>query len=292
MHCVICDGTDEARHIFREMMFGTREEFAYRECLNCGCLQIAEIPDNLDDYYPGNYYSFVQRPWSLWLYRAYWKAPRLAQLLRPAGPTFQSVLDANPKPGARILDVGCGGGKMVTILRDIGFDAHGIDAFAKTETAYVHRKYLQESTEKDWDLIMFLHSLEHMSDHVGALRAARERLAPDGICLVGIPLANWAWRHYGKDWVQLDPPRHLIIHTLQSFRLAAEAAGFRIARIIFNSGPFQFYGSEMYQRNTPLTEERAEIERLGKVKMRALKARSIELNQQQLGDQAFFHLIP
>jgi len=57
--------------------------------------------------------------------------------------------------------VGCGGGKLVNILRRLGYDAHGIDPFVKAETEYVRRAYLQDTTAKEWDLIMFHHSLEH-----------------------------------------------------------------------------------------------------------------------------------
>jgi len=90
--------------------------------------------------------------------------------------------------------------------------------------------------------------------------------------------------------VQLDAPRHFIIHTPQSFRLTFEAAGFRASHIIFDSGPFQFYASESYERDIPLTQVRSQIAQLGSAAMRQMKMRSSELNRQQLGDQAAFFL--
>ena len=102
------------------------------------------------------------------------------------------------------------------VLRAMGFNAIGTDIFVKTETPYVRRSSL-EDIESGWDLIMFHHSLEHMTDHIEVLRSAKEKLAAGGACLVRIPVANWAWQHYGANWVQLDAPRHLIIHTLRVF---------------------------------------------------------------------------
>jgi SAM-dependent methyltransferase len=243
-------------------------------------------------YYPDDFYTSSLRFGALepWLYRAYHKAPGLVRLIRPAPEAFQAVIEAKPKPGARILDVGCGGGKLVNILRRLGYDAHGIDPFVKVETAFVRRAYLQDTTAKEWDLIMFHHSLEHMSHHVDVLRVAREKLAPAGTCLVRIPVANWAWKNYGENWVQLDAPRHFIIHTPQSFRLTFEAAGFRASHITFDSGPFQFYASESYGRDIPLTQVRSQIAQLSNAEMRQMKMRSSELNRQQLGDQAAFFL--
>ena len=292
MNCVICGGTNGTKHVFREMKYGTRDKFDYWECLDCGCLQIEGIPDNMGTYYRDDYYASSRRFGALepWLYRAYHKAPRLIRSIRPAPEAFQSVIDAKPKPGARILDVGCGGGKLVHVLRSIGFDAHGIDPYIRAETEYVRRAYLHETMAGGWDLIMFHHSLEHMTDHIDVLRTAKEKLAPGGTCLVRIPIANWAWRNYKENWVQLDAPRHFIIHTPQSFRLAFEAAGFQTSHIMFDSGPFQFYASELYERDIPLTQELPEKARLGSAALRRLRMRSSELNRQQLGDQAAFFL--
>lgn len=290
MNCAICNGATGTEHIFREMMFGTREEFVYWECSACGCLQIDNIPENLSNYYPDGYYSFSSHltPLEIWLYRAYFKAPRLARHIRQAG-AFQAVIDARPKRGARLLDVGCGAGKLVVVLRGLGFDAHGTDPYVKVETPTVRRASLAEAAN-GWDLIMFHHSLEHMSDNVGVLRCAREKLALDGTCLVRIPLAAWAWRHYKGNWVQLDAPRHLVIHTFDSFRRTAELAGFRIDKVTFDSTAFQFYGSELYARDIPLRTKDLKTTRVKSATMRSYNARAVDLNRQQLGDQAAFYL--
>ena len=294
MECAFCGGTRGTDYVFREMKYGTRDKFNYWECLACGCLQIVTIPENMGTYYADDFFASTFRFGALELlfYRAYQMAPHLGKMIRPAPEAFQSVLDAGLSPGARILDVGCGGGKLVTVLRSLGYDAHGIDPFVREETGCVHRSYLQDVTAKDWDLIMFHHSLEHMSDHVHVLRLAREKLAPGGTCLVRIPVANWAWKNYRENWAQLDAPRHLIIHTPKSFKLAFEAAGFHASRIEFDSGPFQFYASELYQRDTPLAEAGAQVAGLGSAALRQMRVRSSELNRQQLGDQAAFFLQP
>ena len=59
MVCRICGSKDlnDAIHV-KEMMIPTYEVFNYVECRNCHCLQIEEIPSDLERYYGPGYYSF------------------------------------------------------------------------------------------------------------------------------------------------------------------------------------------------------------------------------------------
>ena len=59
MVCRICTNSDSNKtYLVKEMMFGLGDEFTYFECPACGCLQIAEMPQDMTRYYPDGYYSF------------------------------------------------------------------------------------------------------------------------------------------------------------------------------------------------------------------------------------------
>ena len=64
MQCRIClNNENNTTHEVREMMLGLRDMHTYFECSECGCLQIAEIPENIQDYYPSDdYYSYDEIP--------------------------------------------------------------------------------------------------------------------------------------------------------------------------------------------------------------------------------------
>ena len=62
MKCAICGNVENNKaYLLKEMMFGFRDEFKYFECANCACFQIENIPQNMQKYYPDNYYSFNQQ---------------------------------------------------------------------------------------------------------------------------------------------------------------------------------------------------------------------------------------
>ncbi len=56
--CKICGNSQENNlFIAREMMSGSREEFAYLECAACGCVQLVSQPDDMSDYYANDTYG-------------------------------------------------------------------------------------------------------------------------------------------------------------------------------------------------------------------------------------------
>lgn len=286
--CRVCDAADDFQ-IFgvREMMFGTREVFEYFMCSRCGCLQIGDIPDDMHRHYPPNYYSlsadqskatqFSVRNWlqtkrcETALFDRGHKLNSLAKALvdfpqelfqHEAGiATGEAIKRARLKSfEAHILDVGSGvNSRWLNALQQLGFrELVGIDPFIE-RTIEVHgiRFIKGEISEHNsqYDLITFHHSLEHMPNQISALSAARRMLKIDGTVLVRIPLvSSTVWEHYGVNWVELDAPRHFYLHSRTSFLLAADRAGLEVFDIAYDSLDFEFYGSEQYLRDIPLTD--------------------------------------
>lgn len=58
--CRTCGNDKENKVVtLKGSFYGTKGEFEYFICDKCGCLQIADVPDNLSDYYNNeSYYSF------------------------------------------------------------------------------------------------------------------------------------------------------------------------------------------------------------------------------------------
>ena len=312
MTCRICGNADGNRAFSaREMMFGTREEFAYFQCASCGCLQIAEAPPDLSRHYPSDYTSFkpglehrfanrFRRFFRLRRYRfAVLNEGILGGILHALAPKPKlRMLSLAPlRRDSRFLDVGCGTGELLYTLREIGMTRLlGVDAFVPTgrDIEYPNGLKILKGTLADvtgeWDCVMMSCSLEHMPDQLGTLRAVAALLAPAGVCLVRIPLvSSWAWEHYGVNWGSLDAPRHLYLHSARSIALAAERTGFRIERTIYESDDFQFRVSELYLRDVPLESPQARRV-FSRAQVRAWRRRAEALNREGTGDLATFYL--
>jgi SAM-dependent methyltransferase len=320
LFCKICSNAENNRiHHAREMMFGTRDAFDYFECGKCGTIQICEIP-NLGNYYPKDYYSFGSGDD---IYIGKYLRRRIAA--RFAGKYFlngknfigkylsekkqwlrfnfpeslkEKILDINFK--SKILDFGCGNGKLLQNLQYFGFqNLTGADAFIEKNIFYpnginIYKRPLNE-IEPFFDLIMLHHSFEHLPDPLETLQEIYRLLAKNKFCLIRIPVVNYAWEKYGVNWVQLDPPRHLFLYTEKSLRLLAEKAGFTVEKVVYDSEEFQFWASEYYKRDIAMNDPNwfklnFDESLFTENQFNEWKREAKKLNEEKKGDQACFYL--
>ena len=296
------------------MMFGVGGEFPYIECAECGCLQIQTIPADMSLYYPHSYYSvasqvpspgFLKRTTQTLRCRyAAEGKPLLGKWLLSKfyDPTVASLAEASVTRSSRILDVGCGTGRILHQLKEAGFDhVFGIDPYLDHDLGYPNglRILKRSIDELDglWDLVMFHHSFEHVPDPLEALRACRRLLTNGGCCLIRTPVSSsYAWQHYREHWIQIDAPRHFYVHSARSLEFLAEKAGFKLDKVVYDSDELQFWGSEQNRKGIPVLSERSygRNRRRSSVsahEIRLFRKRATVLNTLTIGDQAAFYFV-
>jgi SAM-dependent methyltransferase len=263
-------------HVAREMLYGTREDFDYLECKECGSLQIKDIPEPavLARHYPENYYSFNASNGTVkrWLETRRdnhvfgRRSPIGAAVARKRPDTTLPLLArAGVQADHRIIDVGCGQGHLLDRLARMGFaNLLGVDPFVdgdtRTAAGVEIRKTTLDEVTGEYDVVMFHHSLEHVPDPTSDLTAARNLLKDGGVCIVRLPTTDSeGWEHHGVHWSSLDPPRHLVLPSRHGMVEMGERAGLEHVETVDDSYGGQYANSELYSRGISASDPEAAI---------------------------------
>ena len=164
-------------------------------------------------------------------------------LLHPGGPeeldSAAMYLRAPAKP-SRVLDVGCGSGVLLERMKSLGWQVEGVEvdpggvAAGRARGVTVHQGQLADAMfpGNHFDAVHSAHVIEHVHDPVALLRECFRILKPGGKLVILTPnTASYGHKHFGRAWLNLDPPRHLILFNKLTLRKAAEQQGFIIERL-------------------------------------------------------------
>jgi SAM-dependent methyltransferase len=162
----------------------------------------------------------------------------VARLLRSRAAIVDREIRHLPAtPGGRLLDVGCGNGAFVARMTGLGWRAEGIDpdadgvAAARAAGLDVTEGMLEAIDDAEhaaaYDAITLSHVIEHVHDPLADLQRARRLLRPGGVLWIATPnLESLGHRRFRRDWLGLDPPRHLVLFTRASLNDLLRTAGF------------------------------------------------------------------
>ncbi len=249
--CPTCGWHDGEPLVLRDRMHELPGSFPARRCTRCGSVHLDPVPDRatLARHYPEEY-----APWaapapasspnggraalrSLLLRRGVLGRTAAAALARLTGIETFALSRHFAEPG-RVLDIGCGSGAVLDSFKRLGWSTAGVEpgdrAAARAREAghaVVTGGFPETLPPGPFELVVFVHSLEHLASPVGALSTAARLLSPGGLIFVATPNAGGRLaRRAGADWWQLDAPRHLVVLSRAGLEAAARPAGLRVAR--------------------------------------------------------------
>jgi SAM-dependent methyltransferase len=237
--CCLC-GTEDAAPV------GVGEDFEYRtspdlflvvQCRRCDVVYLSPRPaiDEMDRIYPTDYHAFQFSPEEFGLVHAVRRTLEARRLLRCC-----QGLPAD----ARILDVGCGDGFHLRLLRDFGspgWHLEGIDVSqraaeaAKRAGLLVHQGTVEDAdlAPGSYDLAFLIATIEHVADPAGVLHAVRRFLRPGGTAVVvtdSTDTLDFALCHR-RVWGGYHFPRHWSLFNRKSLALLAAKSGMEVAKI-------------------------------------------------------------
>lgn len=313
--CRICgNAAGNTSYPVREMLHGSREPFTYFQCGACGCLQIESVPADLARHYPAEYQAYKDyRRRSRNRLRQFVDSRRVRFELSGQGTLGRLLVGLAPPldyvhwcrrmgltQASRVLDIGCGNGKLLTRMLAGGFrHLRGIDPFIEQDIVFGPEASIRKTDLPDYlrtnperfDLVMLHHSFEHMDNPAEVLNGCAQLLADDGWLLIRVPLADsQAWEQYRENWYQLDAPRHLYLHTHASMAALARQCGFEIRLEERDSSAVQFVQSECYVRDIPGNAPKAQKDLFSAEQLRDFDALTRRLNESGKGDQGAFYL--
>ncbi len=145
---------------------------------------------------------------------------------------------------ATLLDVGCGGGDFLEIMKKQGFRAaKGIDVTEKSVARCIekgveaHCGLLENFPEGPFDAVTSFHCLEHVEDPVGFIKSALAKLSVNGRLYISTP--------YNPQTVEISwfhplnhPPHHMLRLSRETYEQLARVTGTTIEFINFGGTSF------------------------------------------------------
>jgi 2-polyprenyl-3-methyl-5-hydroxy-6-metoxy-1,4-benzoquinol methylase len=138
-----------------------------------------------------------------------------------------------------LLDVGCSTGALLSVARQRGWVAHGLE-IGRASAAYA-REHLglevrtaslfdYEPAPQSYDAIVLLEVIEHLEEPVLALRRIASWLRPGGLLLLSTPNFDSLFRrlHGPRWWVVNCPDEHLVFFTAATLQAALRETGFEV----------------------------------------------------------------
>jgi len=154
--------------------------------------------------------------------------------------------------GLSFIDIGCGGGKIVKFMGDLGYESWGTDVSSygggvgeKHDLKVVVGDFrCAEIPEDYFEYLYTRHALEHIKDPNTTFRKISELLKKGGVGFISVPNADsLTAKIFGRYWYFLGAPLHVVNYTPKSIRIMLEKNGMEIIKIKVSADYLGLIGS-------------------------------------------------
>ena len=228
--CMVC-GNGEFKTVCK------KSDFRYVSCVGCGVVRQFPYPT---DYEIARYYTDYKTKKSA--DSIYMTDAGFECFKRDKELTFEDLGLVGAFVGKSILDVGCGTGQFVQMMKQDAAFIKGIDISDECISLARNRDLNCEcqdflAIDGAYDVITMWHIIEHLLKPRQYIEHAYRMLPSGGLLLIETPVIGVISTGFGADWRYFMPVEHINLFTQNAlFRLCADA-GFRIQSWVrFGSG--------------------------------------------------------
>ncbi len=272
-NCIVCGYKGELLYAgLRDRLFGVPGIWSFMRCPECGLVWLnpQPLPDNIKKIY-ALYYThaikdrrsgivsllrelerglltaltgsnaFVHKRSMQWICKVLIMLPPLREKIRG------DLLYLDKEQKGKLLDVGCGNGYFLNLMKKLGWEVIGIEPDAQAAKMAqdcfgipVKVGLLEELgfPSNYADVITMKHVIEHVIDPLVILGECLRVLKDGGNLVVTSPnIESMGSLYFNRNWHHLDPPRHLHLFTVQTLRRCIESVGLRIKEVRTVSNP-------------------------------------------------------
>lgn len=217
-------------------MHNQNEYKAYR-CSECSI--IFQFPflgkEIFDEIYPEDYYAHVEDGGIPFLTKLlddflHGKNNLYSPLKHSLYPYFLNIKQAN-----KVLDIGCGKGLFLDVLKANGKETYGLEPdrnavdILKKKGHHATMGDISASAYEDnfFDLITMFQVFEHLENPSEVIREIYRILKPGGTFILETPNIESSLAKNKKFWRALEFPRHLMLHSPKSVEKLLSAGNFQ-----------------------------------------------------------------
>jgi len=213
----------------------TEKSFLVVECQRCRLIRLypKPTPEELATYYPSNYWHNDEGGKITAIEEFYRRLVSLDHVRFLEG----AIAGAG---GGLVMDVGCGGGLLLRMLRERGYQVLGLDFSLDAASiawgqngvpTYCGTLTQAPLRDESVGVLSMFHVLEHLYKPEEYLAVAHRLLKPGGRLLVQVPnAASWQFLMFGENWNGIDVPRHLHNFRLSDLTVLLDRCGFETVR--------------------------------------------------------------
>jgi SAM-dependent methyltransferase len=234
--CALCGAADsETCSTGFDFEYNTvSNPFRFVSCRRCGHIYLNPRPshEDLGTIYPSNYYTLSGTQGVVARMQRVWEGSKVKLYRDSLGPGKK-----------RILDIGCGDGRFLEVLRahgpkdwelvGIDFDEAAVER-CRARGFTAHAKRVEDLTGEDnsFDAIVMQQLIEHVDDPVRIAARVFQLLKPEGLFIVETPnLAGLDYKLFRERWWgHYHFPRHWNLFSKDTLSSMLERQGFQIIR--------------------------------------------------------------